>query len=164
MVWLSRTLRTQEEIDNYKEHDCFKPWKVSNWMDGKVKLEVVEHDRFFKYHDEHPNNPPWSEAYTRTIGFLLWVNIPEIPEDVLIQEFKYTIQHSEVNYKYHEDTCLDNVDVSRTYHNGIILSWCESEHNPEWVCYQMSTDLYRMVLRLAEKYVPQLAKAERKRR
>lgn len=163
MVWLSRTLKTQEEIDNYKEHECFRPWSMAVWMDGKVKMEVVEHDRFFKYHDEHPNNPPWSEAYTRTIGFLLWVNIPEIPEDVLIQEFKNTVQHSSVN-EYYRDTCLEDVQIDRTYRNGIILSWCENKHNPEWVCHEMMTDLYRMMLRLADKYVPQLAKIERKRR
>ena len=163
MVWLSKTLHTQEEIDNYKEHECFKPWRVSIWMDGKVKLEVVEYDRFFKQHDEHPNNPPWGEVYERTIGFLLWVNIPEIPEDVLIDEFKRTIQYSDVN-KYYRDECLDAVSISRTYHNGTILSWCEHEHNPEWVSYEMGNDLYRMMFRLTDKYAPQLAKIERKRR
>ena len=160
--WGNRTLRTQEEIDNYKEHECFRPWKVANWMDGKVKLEVVEHNKFFKDYDKL--NKFWEEAYTRTIGFLLWVNIPEIPEDVLIDKFKHTIQYSDVNYEYYFEECLNNVKIDRTYHNGIILSWCESEHNPEWVCYQMSTDLYRMMLRLAEEYAPTLAKAEKKRR
>lgn len=161
MVWLSKTLHTQEEIDNYKEHECFRPWSMSHWAEGKVTLEVVEHDRFFKYHDEHPNNPPWHEAYTRTIGFLLWVNIPEIPEEVLIDEFKKTIQYSDVN-KYYREECLDNIKVDRTYHNGIILSWCEHEHNPEYVCYTIREDLFRMMKRLAEKYAPQLVKKKRK--
>ena len=159
--WGSKILETQEEIDNYKEHECFKPWSMSDWMDGKVKLEVVEHDKFYKDYDKL--NKFWEEAYTRTIGFLLWVDIPEIPEDVLIQEFKDTIQRSEVN-KYHRDDCLDAVSISRTYHDGIILSWCENNHNPEWVSYQMRNDLYRMMFRLTDKYVPQLSKIERKRR
>ena len=163
MVWLSKTLRTQEEIDNYKEHECFRPWSLSHWASGKVRLEVVEYDRFFKQHDEHPNNPPWGEVYTRTIGFLLWVDIPEIPEDVLIQSFKDTIQHSDVN-KYYRDTCLETVQINRTYHDGIVLSWCESEHNPEWVCYEMRQDLFRMIGRLTDKYAPDLKKEVKKRK
>ena len=160
--WGSKILRTQEEIDNYKEHECFRPWKLSSWMNDKVRLEVVEHDRYFKEYDNL--NKFWEESYIRTIGFLLWVDIPEIPENVLIEKFKDAVQHSDVNREFFFEECLNNVKVERTYHNGIILSWCENEHNPEWVSYQMSTDLYRMMLRLAEEYAPELAKAERKKK
>lgn len=162
--WGNRTLRTQEEIDNYKEHECFRPWSLAIWMDGKVKLEVVEHNRFFKEHDDRPNNPPWGESYIRTIGFLLWVDIPSIPEDVLIEKFKYTIQHSEVNREYHFEECLDNIRIDRTYNNGVVLSWCDNEHNPEWVCYEVKSDLYKMVVRLVEEYAPEVAKAEKKKK
>lgn len=158
--WGAGILRTQEEIDNFKDYEVMVPISKANMFDGTVSLDVFECDKYTKEYDEA--NKYYHKVYSRTIGFIVWVNIKEIPAEVLEEEFRRTIQFSTVN-QYHRETCLANVCIKKTYDGSVVLSWAESEHNPEWVAYEVKRDIYRMLLRVTNKYAPALAKAERNR-
>ena len=157
--WSAGILRTQEAIDNYKDHEEIIPISKSTCFDGKVSLDVFECDKYTKEYDNA--NKFWHGVYARTTGFILWVRVKEVPREVLEEEFRRTIQSSTVN-QYQRDTCLSNICVKQTYDGDIVLSWAECEHNPEWVAYEVKRDIYRMLLRVMDKYAPALAKAERR--
>ena len=156
MVWLEKTL-IEEEKNNYHPHGTYQPWGNVVWDGYDAILTESEFDNYYLDEDIQLGKVRWQEVYTRHSNFALTVGIKEIPEDVLEKEFRDAIQRCDVN-KYYRDTCLDSVRKFKTKEGKIVLTWTECNHNPEWVMYEVSNKIHRMMLGLFDKYCPKKGK------